>query len=113
MLIQGSEVLKQNQNLIDLVPAVNKFANIEIPESSFMMRKQIIMIKIIYQLPLSTPLRQIQVNIGIEDSNLMEIVVSPKAFDIILDKIAKKYLPIVKDDSEIWFLFEIKKILHE
>ena len=94
-------LLDQNQNVMDSVPVVDKFGNICIPESSYYEEE--------YQFPSSTPIRTIT-DISkralsspqeeeIQNSTLMETVVSPDTVNKIIGPIAQKYLPIAKDDK--------------
>ena len=76
------EVLDENKNLMGLVPVVNEFANVSIPESSI-------------DLPASTPFRPIREKYVPEES----AVVSPKTLNQILGKIAQDYLPRAHDNK--------------
>lgn len=78
-------VIETNQNLVDLVPVVNKFADISIPETEDENFE--------FELPASTPFRRINDKVIIEESTMLENVASPNTLNIILGNIAQKYLP--------------------
>lgn len=94
------DVLDQNTNLMNLVPVVNKFADISIPESTYSNENY---------LPASTPYRPIREKEVIEDSTVFDpSIVSPTTVNKIIGKIAQKYLPRVKDDK-FGLYYNIKK----
>lgn len=95
------EVLTENKNLMELVPVVNKFSNISIPESEDF-------------LPTSTPYPKKHVRYNdfsfihpniieenpVEESTFIDPnIVSPQTLGKIIGPLAQKYLPRVDDDK--------------
>lgn len=86
------DVLYQNKNLMDLVPVVNKFADISIPESDD--NDDVFQ----YNLPASTPFKPIEEQKVVEESTFLDVV-SPNTVNTILGPLAQNYLPKIKDDK--------------
>lgn len=97
------EVLNENKNLMELVPVVHQFANIEIPEENEEEE--------LFKLPSSTPFKPIRQKVIEEIDNLPQIpveqestfidpnIVSPNTLNKIIGPIAQKYLPRAKDNK--------------
>lgn len=94
------EVLNENQNLMELVPVINRFANENFSESE---ADEISIISMpetenqfeLPKLPSSTPFRPQKV---IEESTIVDPI-SPGTSNVIIGEIGKKFLPRAKDSK--------------
>lgn len=85
------EVLNENKNLMELVPVVNKFANISMPQSD---EEELL------NLPSSTPFRPIRERIIQEESTFIDPnIVSPQTLGTIIGPLAQKYLPRANENK--------------
>ena len=85
------EVLNENKNLMDLVPVVHQFANIQIPEENE---------EELFELPSSTPFKPARIvdePVEQESTFIDPKTVSPNTLGQILGPIAQKYLPRSND----------------
>lgn len=91
------EVLNENKNLMELVPVVNKFANLSIPESEeekVSFNEQEFELP---KLPSSTPFKP---KIVQDESTFIDPnIVSPQTLNQIIGPLAQKYLPRTKDNK--------------
>ena len=87
------EVLNENKNLMDLVPVVHQFANIQIPEENE---------EELFELPSSTPFKPARIvdePVEQESTFIDPKTVSPNTLGQILGPIAQKYLPRSNDTT--------------